>query len=109
MGRRCSQALASSQTFIFEERERLLTLQAENEDMSLQEAEDRAHINCLAAMLEASKGGAALPKDALRPARSESVDELKLRVARLQSQLAEQVPSLSACLLDLCQSVTSLC
>ena len=101
MERPCSQALASSQAFIFEERERLLTLQAENEDMRLQEAEDRARINCLVAMLEASKGGAALPKEALRAAGSESIDELKLRVTSLQSQLAEQVPNPSACLLDL--------
>lgn len=91
----CTQALASSQTFIFEERERLLALQAENADLRLQEAEDRARINCLVAMLDSSKGPGVPPKEAVKAAASsESVNDLKLRVASLQDQLAEQVQSL---------------
>ena len=43
------------QTLIVEERERLLALQAENEALLLQEAEGRAHISCLVAMLKASR------------------------------------------------------
>ena len=88
----CAQALAGSQTFIFEERERLLALQSENESLRLQEAEDRARIKYLAAVVEAgrpestpSKGAVALPAD------SYSAEELKLRLASLQNQLAEQV------------------
>ena len=91
------QALASSQTFIYEERERLLALQAENEDLRLQQAEDRARTDCLAATLEASKAGGVLPKEALRAACGpESVNELKLRLASCQNQLAEQVHILRA-------------
>lgn len=88
----CSQALASSQTFIFEERERLLVLQAENADLRLQEAEDHARINCLVAMLDSSTGPGVPPKEAMKAAASsESIEDLKLRVASLQNQLAEQV------------------
>ena len=43
------------QTLIVEERERLLALQAENEDLWLREAEDRAHLSCLVAMFKASR------------------------------------------------------
>ncbi len=86
------QALASSQTFIYEERERLLAINAENEDLRLQQAEDKTRMDCLAATLGTSRTGGALPREALRAAcSSDSVDELKLRLASLQNQLAEQV------------------
>ena len=92
-----AQALASSQTFIYEERERLLALQAENEDLRLQQAEDKARMDCIAVTLEASKAGGASPKGALRAAcSSDSINELKLRLASCQNQLAEQVHILHA-------------
>ena len=91
------QALASSQTFIYEERERLMAINAENEDLRLQQAEDKARMECLTATLEASRAGGAMPREAIRAACcSDSVDELKLRLASLQNQLAEQVRTLPA-------------
>ena len=90
------QALAGSQTFIFEERERLLALQSENESLRLQEAEDRARIRYLAAVVEAGRPESTPSKSAVAsPADSYSAEELKLRLASLQNQLAEQVDPVS--------------
>ena len=92
----CAQALAGSQTFIFEERERLLALQSENESLRLQEAEDRARIKYLAAVVEAGRPESTPSKSAVAlPADSHSAEELKLRLASLQNQLAEQVDPVS--------------
>ena len=91
----CTQALAGSQTFIFEERERLLALQSENESLRLQEAEDRARIRYLAAVVEAGRPEGIHPRKAMAlPADSHSAEELKLRLATLQHQMAEQVDPL---------------
>ena len=87
----CAKALAGSQTFIFEERERLLALQSENESLRLQEAEDRARIKYLAAVVEAGRPESPLKIAVALPAGSNSAEELKLRLASLQNQLAEQV------------------
>ena len=54
-------------------------------------------MDCLAATLEASKAGGALPRETLRAAcSSESAEELKLHISSLQKQLAEQVRILQA-------------
>jgi coiled-coil domain-containing protein 77 len=81
-----AQALSSSQAYIYEERGRLLELQAENDELRLQEAEDRTRIEQLLALLDARKpGGAAAATTAAAEA-----DVLKMRVESLQAQLTEQ-------------------
>jgi coiled-coil domain-containing protein 77 len=46
------QALSDAQQFLFEERERLLLLQAENDELKLQEVQDRQRIQQLLAMTQ---------------------------------------------------------
>ncbi len=50
-----AQALSASQAYIFEERQRLLQLQAENEELRLAEAEDQRRIRRLLAALHPHK------------------------------------------------------
>lgn len=46
------QALSDAQAFLFEERQRLLALQAENDELKLQELQDRKRIQHLLAMTQ---------------------------------------------------------
>jgi len=48
----CLQALSDAQQFLFEERQRLLLLQAENDELKLQEIQDRQRIQQLLAMTQ---------------------------------------------------------
>jgi len=47
-----AQALSDAQQFLFEERQRLLLLQAENDELKLQEIQDRQRIQQLLAMTQ---------------------------------------------------------
>lgn len=71
----CQQALSDAQAFLFEERQRLLGLQAENDELKLQELEDRKRIQHLLALtrpLEQEVGAPAGPtqRGLGRPART---------------------------------------
>lgn len=46
------QALSNAHAYLFEERERLLSLQAENDELRLQEREDRRQIKHLLALTQ---------------------------------------------------------
>lgn len=48
----CLQALSDAQQFLFEERQRLLNLQAENDELKLQEIQDRQRIQQLLSMTQ---------------------------------------------------------
>lgn len=95
------QALSSSQAYIFEERDRLLQLQAENDELRLQEVEDRQRLQHLLTLLEAQKGHKGLKSNSAAAKAKESaaadgpsaadMDVLRMRVESLQSQLTEQV------------------
>lgn len=69
---------------MFEERQRLLSLQAENDELRLQEIEDRRRITQLIEFdpLVAAKSGAAQPQA--------SYDGLMLKIESLSAQLNEQ-------------------
>ena len=71
--------------FVFEERHRLLALQAENDELRLQEVEDRRRIQLLLSREPLSQDGVA------HPAEQPSMDALLLKVEALQAQLTEQV------------------
>ena len=79
------QALSDAHAFLFEERQRLLALQAENDELRLQEIEDRKRIQQLIDYdpLLAQRSGAATDK--------RSLDTLMLQIESLQAQLSEQV------------------
>ncbi|BDA49231.1 Coiled-coil domain-containing protein 77 [Coccomyxa sp. Obi] len=90
-------ALSSSQAYIFEERDRLLQLQAENDELRLQEVEDRHRLEHLLALLDAQKchkASSATRKDKdnglVNELSAPDVDILRMRVESLQSQLTEQ-------------------
>ena len=51
----CCQALSDAQAFLFEERQRLLALQAENDELKLQELDDRRRIQHLLSMTRPSE------------------------------------------------------
>lgn len=85
--RSCSfamQALSDAHAFLFEERQRLLTLQAENDELRLQEIEDRKRIQQLL-----GQGGKNMQQGSNMA--HYSVDALLLKVESLQAQLNEQV------------------
>lgn len=93
-----TQALSSSQAYIFEERDRLLQLQAENDELRLQEVEDRHRLEHMLALLDAQKShkaSAAGRKDKdsalVHELSGPDADILRMRVESLQSQLTEQV------------------
>jgi coiled-coil domain-containing protein 77 len=48
----CKQALSDAQQFLFEERQRLLHVQSENDELKLQEIQDRQRIQQLLAMTQ---------------------------------------------------------
>lgn len=98
-----TQALSSSQAYIFEERDRLLQLQAENDELRLQEVEDRHRLEHLLALLDAQKchkASAAARKDkdiaVVNELSAPDVDILRTRIEFLQSQLTEQVGTTKA-------------
>jgi len=87
-----AQALASSQAYIFEERDRLLQLQEENNELRLQEVEDRHRMQHLLSLLDAQKtrkGGKVC--SAAAEVAAPDAEVLRLRVESLQSKLTEQV------------------
>jgi hypothetical protein len=113
------QALSDAQQFLFEERQRLLALQAENDELKLQELEDRKRIQQLLAMTrpleqQVAYAGGALPAASALPAGAAAAaaqqhagqqpgvmrtvflptanaDALLLKIESLQAQLNEQV------------------
>ncbi len=96
------QALSSSQAYIYEERGRLLQLQAENDDLRVQEGEDRARIEQLLRLLDAQATAGSKPRAAAAAAGARAgpcaleeaaakADVLKMRVQALQAQLVDQV------------------
>lgn len=87
-----AQALASSQAYIFEERDRLLQLQEENNELRLQEVEDRHRLQHLLFLLDAQKTRKE-GKECSAAAKVVAPDAevLQLRVESLRSKLAEQV------------------
>lgn len=76
------QALSDAHAFLFEERQRLLALQSENDELRLQEIEDRKRIQQLLSYGNAPAQSAATQY---------SVDTLMLKIESLQAQLNEQV------------------
>lgn len=108
------QALSDAHNFLFEERQRLLALQAENDDLKLQEVQDRKRIQQLLAMTqpyeqEMTYDKAAAPQTVTMQANSSAgqdgttrimrtvflptanTEVLTLKVESLQAQLNEQV------------------
>lgn len=101
------QALSSSQAYIYEERDRLLQLQAECDDLRAQEADDSRRIEQLLRLLDAqhkaaAEGGSAKGRAAVLAISAEAgmrtseagaaeVDALKMRIESLQAQLVDQV------------------
>lgn len=77
------QALSDAHSFLFEERQRLLALQADNDELRLQEIEDRRNIQQLLVLQQAP--GRPMPQPP-----GPSVDQLMLRMEALQAQLDEQ-------------------
>jgi hypothetical protein len=81
-----TQALSDAHAFLFEERQRLLASQAENDDLRLQEIEDRKRIQQLL-NYDASVRGGGPGAQLNRP----GLDTLMLKIESLQAQLNEQV------------------
>ncbi len=80
------QAVSDAHAFLFEERQRLLSLQAANDELRLQEIEDRKRIQQL---LGGATDASGKPR---QPAPSQySMDALLLKIESLQAQLHEQV------------------
>ena len=79
------QALSDAHAFLFEERQRLLALQAENDELRLQEIEDRKRIQQLIDYdpVVAARSGATRPE--------RDVDQCMLKIESLTAQLNEQV------------------
>ncbi|KAI8466961.1 MAG: hypothetical protein J3K34DRAFT_524115 [Monoraphidium minutum] len=116
--RELQQALSDAQQLMFEERQRLLALQAENDELKLQELEDRRRMQQLLAMAQpleqqvAYRGGGGAPASAALPAGggaaqqgggggggnvlrtvflpAANADALLLKIESLQAQLNEQ-------------------
>ncbi|KAJ9527458.1 hypothetical protein QJQ45_025730 [Haematococcus lacustris] len=78
--RELQKALSDAHAFLFEERQRLLALQAENDELRLQELEDRKRIQQLLAGSDSK---------ARQQASSYSVEALLLKIESLQAQLQE--------------------
>lgn len=57
-------ALSDAHTYLFDERERLLAMQAENDELKLQEVEDRRRIQHLLALLQPSEQEITFSRDA---------------------------------------------
>jgi coiled-coil domain-containing protein 77 len=114
------QALSDAHTYLFDERERLLALQAENDQLRLQEAEDRQRIKQLLALTRPAEqhilyqqentvqANTVFPRQqrSKSPARSQEggerilrtvylpaaqTESLSLKCEALQAQLQEQV------------------
>jgi coiled-coil domain-containing protein 77 len=108
------QALSDAHNFLFEERQRLLALQAENDDLKLQEVQDRKRIQQLLAMTqpyeqEMTYDKATAPQTVTMQSNSNAgqdgttrvmrtvflptanAEVLTLKVESLQAQLNEQV------------------
>ncbi|KAG1679502.1 hypothetical protein FOA52_011101 [Chlamydomonas sp. UWO 241] len=81
--RELQKALSDAHVFLFEERQRLLSLQAENDELRLQEIEDRKRIQQLLEYdpVLAARSGAANPQA--------SVEALMLKLESLQAQMEE--------------------
>jgi coiled-coil domain-containing protein 77 len=79
---------------VFDERQRLLALQAENDQLRLQELQDRKSIQQLLALQQGPRPGQ--PSALAGP----SLDHLLLQIESLNAQLSEQVragPAQPAC------------
>ncbi|GAX72690.1 hypothetical protein CEUSTIGMA_g146.t1 [Chlamydomonas eustigma] len=83
--RELQKALSDAHAFLFEERQRLLTLQAENDELRLQEIEDRKRIQQLIEYdpVVAARAGPSSKSDA-------NMDALLLKIESLNAQLNEQ-------------------
>ncbi len=85
-----SQALSDAHVFLFEERQRLLTLQAENDELRLQEIEDRKRIRQLLGTSAGPDTQQQQQQQQQQQLRHYSVDALLLKIESLQAQLNEQ-------------------
>ncbi|MEW5301830.1 MAG: hypothetical protein WDW36_004665 [Sanguina aurantia] len=85
--RELQKALSDAHNFLFEERQRLLALQAENDALRLQEIQDRKHIQQL---LLLENPGSRHAQHAQDPRLAPTQDHLLLRIESLQAQLNEQ-------------------
>ena len=81
----CFQALSDAHAFLFEERQRLLASQAENDELRLQEIEDRKRIQQLLGYNGGPSGGQ--QQQGFQP----GLDTLMLKIESMQAQLNEQV------------------
>ncbi|GIL62982.1 hypothetical protein Vafri_17149 [Volvox africanus] len=84
--RELQKALSDAHNFLFDERQRLLALQAENDELRLQEIQDRKTIQQLLAAPSGRAGGPQHPATAPGP----SIDHLLLQIESLHAQLNEQ-------------------
>ncbi|GIM05695.1 hypothetical protein Vretimale_10129 [Volvox reticuliferus] len=84
--RELQKALSDAHNFLFDERQRLLALQAENDELRLQEIQDRKTIQQLLAAPSGRAGGHQPPTTAPGP----SIDHLLLQIESLHAQLNEQ-------------------
>lgn len=89
-----SQALSDAHNFLFDERQRLLALQAENDELRLQEIQDRKSIQQLLALQQGGTGaggGGRHQQGSAGGLPGPNVDHLLLQIESLQAQLNEQV------------------
>lgn len=88
-----AQALSDAHNFLFDERQRLLALQAENDELRLQEIQDRKNMHQLL------QGGPGAPGRPGQPAQmpGPNVDHLLLQIESLHAQLNEQVRPACLC------------
>lgn len=87
------QALSDAHNFLFDERQRLLALQAENDELRLQEIQDRKNIHQLLQGAPAAPGRPGQPAHMPGP----NVDHLLLQIESLHAQLNEQVRPTASC------------
>ncbi|KAG2498150.1 hypothetical protein HYH03_003908 [Edaphochlamys debaryana] len=86
--RELQKALSDAHNFLFDERQRLLALQAENDDLRLQEIQDRKNIQQLLSLQQGGLPGRPGGPGAGLP--GPNVDHLLLQIESLHAQLNEQ-------------------
>eukprot|EP00798_Chlamydomonas_sp_ICE-L_P012306 gene12306-15468_t len=95
--RELQKALSDAHAYLFEERQRLLTSQAENDELRLQEIEDRKRIQQLLNYDGGRGGKTMLPHYMEQP----GVDTLMLKIESMQAQLNEQWPGVDTFMLKI--------
>ncbi|KAG2433514.1 hypothetical protein HYH02_012632 [Chlamydomonas schloesseri] len=89
--RELQKALSDAHNFLFDERQRLLALQAENDELRLQEIQDRKSIQQLLALQQGGAGaGGRHQQGGAGGLPGPNVDHLLLQIESLQAQLNEQ-------------------